>query len=146
MCHCRGLDSRETFVDVSTEDYNKVWATGNTQEQEGQEKKKKAYWKVPAQFWDKILWTVETKMNLFLNARKINSSWSKACHIICWTWWRQCYGWTWMSASGTGSLVLIEGCWSKKQDEFWTMYRALLSAHIQLSAPKLIGQHLGADG
>ena len=48
-------------------------------------------------FWNKSLWTDETKMNLYQTDEKTmererNGSWMKAYYIICQTMWGQCYG------------------------------------------------------
>ncbi len=54
--------------------------------------------KKPPMFWNKIIWTDETKISLYQTdgKRKVwrklsNSSRSKARHFKCQTWWRQCY-------------------------------------------------------
>ncbi|KAG2467586.1 TCB1 transposase, partial [Polypterus senegalus] len=106
----------------------------------------KEHLKKPAQFWKNILWTDETKINLYQNDCK-KKVWrrrgtphypkhttSSVKHdggsVMAWC----------MAASGTGTLVFIDDV---KQDRRSRMnsevFRDILSAQIQLNAVKLIG-------
>ncbi len=90
----------------------------------------KRHLKKPSQFWNNILWTDETKINLYQSDGK-RRVWRRkgTAHDPKHTTSSVKHGggsvmaWACMAASGTGSLVFIDdvNCWQKQQDEFWSV-------------------------
>ena len=108
----------------------------------------KKHLKEPVQFWNNILWTDETKINLYQNdgkrrvwrregtAQDPKHTTSSVKHgggsVMVWA----C-----MAASGTGSLIFIDDVTADKSSRMNSeVFRAILSAHIQPNASKLIGR------
>ena len=59
----------------------------------------KKHLKEPQEFWNKVLWTDETKFNMQQSdgkgkgmEKKRKCPWSKAYHLMRETWWTGCYG------------------------------------------------------
>lgn len=68
-----------------------------------------------------------------------NSVWPETYHIICQTWWRQCYNMGML----TGSLMFIDDVtadWSSRRT--YEVYWALISAQIQ---PNALASFSGPD-
>ena len=108
----------------------------------------KQHLKKPLQFWNNILWTDETKINLYQNDGK-RRVWRRkgTAHDPKHTTSSVKHGggsvmaWACMAANGTGSLVFIDDVTADKSSRmnsevFW----AILSAHIQPNASELIGR------
>ena len=100
----------------------------------------KQHLKKPLQFWNNILWTDETKINLYQNdtrtAHDPKHTTSSVKHgggcVMAWA----C-----MAASGTGSLVFIDDVTADKSSRMNSeVFRTILSAHIQPNASELIGR------
>ncbi len=100
---------------------------------------------LPSQFWNNILWTDETKINLYQSDRKRrvwrrkgtahdpkhttslvkHGGGSVGMYGCQWNWFSCIYWWC--------------DYWQKQQDES-EVFRAILSAHIQPNASELIGR------
>uniref|UniRef100_A0A8C5QBF4 Transposase n=1 Tax=Leptobrachium leishanense TaxID=445787 RepID=A0A8C5QBF4_9ANUR len=102
----------------------------------------------PSQFWNKILWTDETKINLYQSDGK-RRVWRKkgTAHDPKHTTSSVKHGggsviaWACMAANGTGSLVFIDDVTADKRSRMNSeVFRAILSAHIQPNAAELIGR------
>ena len=106
----------------------------------------KQHLKKPLQFWNNILWTDETKINLYQNDGK-RRVWRRkgTAHDPKHTTSSVKHGggsvmaWACMAANGTGSLEFIDDVTADKSSRmnsevFW----AILSAHIQPNASELI--------
>ena len=108
----------------------------------------KKHLKEPVKVWNNILWTDETKINLYQNdgkrrvwrregtAQDPKHSTSSVKHgggsVMVWA----C-----MAASGTGSLLFIDDVTADKSSRMNSeVFGAILSAHIQPNASKLIGR------
>ncbi len=103
---------------------------------------------LPSQFWNNILWTDETKINLYQSDGK-RRVWRRkgAAHDPKHTTSSVKHGggsvmaWACMAASGTGSLVFIDDVTADKSSRMNSeVFRAILSAHIQPNASELIGR------
>ncbi len=142
--------SREDFTRVNTEgspqDVNHWWAskTGIRDRLEFA----KRHLKKPSQFWNNILWTDETKINLYQSDGK-RRVWRRkgTAHDPKHTTSSVKHGggsvmaWACMAASGTGSLVFIDDVTADKSSRMNSeVFRAILSAHIQPNASELIGR------
>ena len=110
----------------------------------------KNHLKEPVQFWNNILWTDETKINLYQNDGK-RRVWRRegTAHDPKHTTSSVKHGggsvmaWACMAANGTGSLVFIDDVTADKSSRMNSeVFRAILSAHIQPNASELIGRHL----
>ena len=108
----------------------------------------KQHLKKPLQFWNKILWTDETNINLYQNDGK-RRVWRRkgTAHDPKHTTSSVKHGggsamvWACMAANGTGSLVFIDDVTADKSSRMNSeVFRAILSAHIQPNASELIGQ------
>ena len=108
----------------------------------------KKHLKEPVQFWNNILWTDETKINLYQNdgkrrvwrregtAQDPKHTTSSVKHGG-----GSVMAWACMAASGTGSLIFIDDVTADKSSRMNSeVFRAILSAHIQPNASKLIGR------
>uniref|UniRef100_A0A3B5Q0B9 Transposase n=2 Tax=Xiphophorus maculatus TaxID=8083 RepID=A0A3B5Q0B9_XIPMA len=104
--------------------------------------------KKPAQFWKSILWTDETKINLYQNDGK-KKVWRRkgTAHDPKHTTSSVKHGggnvmaWACMAFNGTGSLVFIDDITADKSSRMNSeVYRDILSAQIQPNAAKLIGR------
>uniref|UniRef100_A0A8C5R1Q5 Transposase n=1 Tax=Leptobrachium leishanense TaxID=445787 RepID=A0A8C5R1Q5_9ANUR len=102
----------------------------------------------PSQFWNKILWTDETKINLYQSDGK-RRVWRRkgTAHDPKHTTSSVKHGggsvmvWACMAANGTGSLVFIDDVTADKSRRLNSeVFRAILSAHIQPNAAELIGR------
>ncbi|KAG2464485.1 TCB1 transposase, partial [Polypterus senegalus] len=102
----------------------------------------------PAQFWKNILWTDETKINLYQNDGK-KKVWRRrgTVHYPKHTTSSVKHGegrvmvWVCMAASGTGTLVFIDDMTQDRSSRVNSeVFRDILSAQIQLNAVKLIGR------
>uniref|UniRef100_A0A8C5LTA8 Transposase n=1 Tax=Leptobrachium leishanense TaxID=445787 RepID=A0A8C5LTA8_9ANUR len=103
----------------------------------------------PSQFWNKILWTDETKINLYQSDGK-RRVWRRkgTAHDPKHTTSSVKRGgggsvmaWACMAANGTGSLVFIDDVTADKSSRMNSeVFRAILSAHIQPNAAELIGR------
>uniref|UniRef100_A0A8C5MV28 Transposase Tc1-like domain-containing protein n=1 Tax=Leptobrachium leishanense TaxID=445787 RepID=A0A8C5MV28_9ANUR len=102
----------------------------------------------PSQFWNKIQWTDETKINLYQGDRK-RRVWRRkgTAHDPKHTTSSVKHGggsvmaWACMAANGTGSLVVIDDVTADKSRRMNSeVFRAILSAHIQPNAAELIGR------
>ena len=108
----------------------------------------KKHLKKPAQFWKNILWTDETKINLYQNdgKRKVWRRRQEAHdpkHTTSSV--KHCGGsvmvWACMAASGTGTLVFIDDVTQDRSSPMNSeVFRDILSAQIQVNAAKLIGR------
>ena len=108
----------------------------------------KKYRDEPQKFWDKVLWTDETKINFYQSDGKAKV-WRKkgTAHDPKHTSSSVKHGggnvmaWACMASSGTGSLIFIEDVThdgsSKMNSE---VYRNILSANLRKDATKLIGR------
>ncbi len=115
----------------------------------------KRHLKKPSQFWNNILWTDETKINLYQSDGK-RRVWRRkgTAHDPKHTTSSVKHGggsvmaWACMAASGTGYLVFIDDVTADKSSRMNSeVFRAILSAHIQPNASELIGRALhSADG
>ncbi|CAF3389221.1 unnamed protein product [Rotaria socialis] len=96
------------------------------------------HWLKPKQFWDSILWSDESKFNLFgSNGRQIvwrqtNESMKRECLKPT----VKCGGgsvmvWDCMAASGVGNLVRVDGTMNKEQNE------KILTENVKQSAKVL---------
>uniref|UniRef100_A0A8C5Q1T4 Transposase n=1 Tax=Leptobrachium leishanense TaxID=445787 RepID=A0A8C5Q1T4_9ANUR len=100
----------------------------------------------PSQFWNKILWTDETKINLYQSDGK-RRVWRRkgTAHDPKHTTSSVKHGggsvmaWACMAANGTGSLVFIDVT-DKSSRMNSEVFQAILSAHIQPNAAELIGR------
>ncbi|KAG2458785.1 TCB1 transposase, partial [Polypterus senegalus] len=101
----------------------------------------------PAQFWKNILWTDETKINLYQNDGK-KKVWRRhgPPHYPKHTTSSVKHSggsvmdWVCMAASGTGTLVFIDDVTQDRSSQMNSeVFRDILSAQIQLNAVKLIG-------
>ncbi len=104
----------------------------------------KKYRDEPPKFWDKVLWTDETKINLYQSEvwRKKGSAHdpkhtsSSVKHSG-----GNVMAWACMASSGTGSLIFIDDVThdgsSKMNSE---VYRNILSDNLKKDATKLIGR------
>ncbi len=106
----------------------------------------KRHLKKPSQFWNNILWTDETKINLYQSDGK-RRVWRRkgTAHDPKHTTSSVKHGggsvmaWACMAASGTGSLVFIDDVTADKSSRMNSeVFRAILSAHIQPNASELI--------
>ena len=104
--------------------------------------------KEPVQFWNNILWTDETKINLYQNDGK-RRVWRRegTAHDPKHTTSSVKHGggsvmaWACMAANGTGSLVFIDDVTADKSSRMNSeVFRAILSAHIQPNASEPIGR------
>uniref|UniRef100_A0A8C5MJ28 Transposase n=1 Tax=Leptobrachium leishanense TaxID=445787 RepID=A0A8C5MJ28_9ANUR len=101
----------------------------------------------PSQFWNKILWTDETKINLYQSDGK-SRVWRRkgTAHDPMHTTSSVKHGGgsvmasACMAANGTGSLVFIDVTADKSSRMNSEVFRAILSAHIQPNAAELIGR------
>uniref|UniRef100_A0A8C5LNK9 Transposase n=1 Tax=Leptobrachium leishanense TaxID=445787 RepID=A0A8C5LNK9_9ANUR len=102
----------------------------------------------PSQFWNKILWTDETSINLCQSDGK-RRVWRRkgTAHDPKHTTSSVKHGggsvmaWACMAANGTGSLVFIDDVTADKSSRMNSeVFRAILSAHIQPNAAELIGR------
>ena len=109
----------------------------------------KKHLKKPAQFWNSILWTDETKINLYQNDGK-KKVWRRigTAHDPKHTTSSVKHGggsvmaWACMASNGTGSLVFIDDVTKDRSSQMNSeVYRDILSAQIQPNAAKLIGLH-----
>lgn len=108
--------------------------------------------KKPPMFWNKILWTDETKINFYQTDGKrkvwrkkgmlMLCSQSKAHHIKCQTWWSGVMTWAYMAANGMGSLEFIDVTADRSSQMNSEVFKptCILSAHVQPNATKLIGR------
>ncbi len=108
----------------------------------------KRHLKKPSQFWNNILWTDETKINLYQSDGK-RRVWRRkgTVHDPKHTTSSVKHGggsvmaWACMAACGTGSLVFIDDVTADKSSRMNSeVFRAILSAHIQPNASELIGR------
>ncbi len=108
----------------------------------------KRHLKKPSQFWNNILWTDETKINLYQSDGK-RRVWRRkgTAHDPKHTTSSVKHGggsvmaWACMAASGTGSLVFIDDVTADKSSRMNSeVFRVILSAHIQPNASELIGR------
>lgn len=108
----------------------------------------KQHLKKPLQFWNNILWTDETKINLYQSDGK-RRVWRRkgTAHDPKHTTSSVKHGggsvmaWACMAANGTGSLVFIDDVTADKSSRMNSeVFRAILSAHIQSNASELIGR------
>ncbi len=97
----------------------------------------KRHLKKPSQFWNNILWTDETKINLYQSDGK-RRVWRRkgTAHDPKHTTSSVKHGggsvmaWAYMAASGTGSLVFIDDVTADKSSRMNSeVFRAILSAH-----------------
>uniref|UniRef100_A0A8C5Q2J1 Transposase Tc1-like domain-containing protein n=1 Tax=Leptobrachium leishanense TaxID=445787 RepID=A0A8C5Q2J1_9ANUR len=102
----------------------------------------------PLQLWNKILWTDETKINLYQSDGK-RKVWRRkgTAHDPKHTTSSVKHGggsvmaWACMAANGTGSHVFIDDVTGDKSSRMNSeVFRPILSAHIQPNAAELIGQ------
>ena len=102
---------------------------------------------MPAQFWNMILWTDETRMNLHQKITKIRV-WRKTERVhdpkhtttSVKLAGASVMAWACMAANGTGSLVFIDDVTADRSSRMNSeVYRATLPAQIQSNATKLIG-------
>lgn len=109
----------------------------------------KKHLKKPDQFWKSILWTDETKINLYQNDGK-RKVWRRlgTAHDPKHTTSSVKHGggsvmaWACMASSGTGSLVFIDDVTEDRSSRMNSkVYRDILSAQIKPNAAKLIGRH-----
>ncbi|KAG2467436.1 TCB1 transposase, partial [Polypterus senegalus] len=109
----------------------------------------KEHLKKPAQFRKNILWTDETKINLYQNDG-MKKVWRRGgtAHYPKHTTSSVKHGggsvmaWVCMAASGTGTLVFIDNATQDRSSRMNSeVFRDILSAQIQLNAVKLIGRH-----
>lgn len=109
--------------------------------------------KKPPQFWNQILWTDETKINLYQNdgkkkewrrkgtAQDLRHKTSAVKHDG-----GSVMAWACMAANGTGLLVFTVDVTAFRSSKMNSeVYRAILSAHIQRNAAKLTGQRFTMD-
>ncbi|XDV43857.1 hypothetical protein PO909_012255 [Leuciscus waleckii] len=108
----------------------------------------KKHLKKPDQFWKSILWTDETKINLFQSDGK-RRVWRRkgTAHDPKHTTSSVKHGdgssvmaWACMAANGTGSLVFIDVTADKSSRMNSEVFRSILSAHIQPNASELTGR------
>lgn len=108
----------------------------------------KMYLKEPVEFWNKVLWTDETKINLYQSDGK-RKVWRKkgTAHDPKYTTSSVKHGggsviaWACMATTGTGSLVFIDDVTNDGSSRMNSeVYRNILSAQIQPNASKLIGR------
>ena len=100
----------------------------------------KQHLKKPSQFWNNILWTDDTKINLYQSDGK-RRVWRRkgTAHDPKYTTSSVKHGggsimaWACMAVNGTGALVFIDDVTA---EVFW----AILSAHIQPNVSELIGR------
>ncbi len=104
--------------------------------------------KKPSQFWNNILWTDETKINLYQSDEK-RRVWRRkgTAHDPKHTSSSVKHGggsvmaWACMAASGTGSLVFIDDVTADKSSRINSeVFRAIISVHIQPNTSELIGR------
>ncbi len=108
----------------------------------------KRHLKKPSQFWNNILWTDETKINLYQSdgnrrvwRRKGTAHDPKHTTSSVKHGGGSVMAWACMAASGTGSLVFIDDVTADKISRMNSeVFRAILSAHIQPNASELIGR------
>lgn len=109
----------------------------------------KKHLKEPQEFWKKVLWTDETKINMYQSDGK-RKVWRKKrhAHDPKHTTSSVKHGgggvmaWACMAASGTGSLVFIDDVTADRSRTMNSeVYRNILSAQIKPNASKLIGRH-----
>ncbi len=140
---------REDFTRVNTEgspqDVNPLVSLKN---RKARLEFAKRHLKKPSQFWNNILWTDETKINLYQSDGK-RRVWRRkgTAHDPKHTTSSVKHGggsvmaWACMAASGTGSLVFIDDVTADKSSRMNSeVFRAILSAHIQPNASELIGR------
>ena len=105
--------------------------------------------KKPSQFWNNILWTDETKINLYQSDGK-RRVWRRkgTAHDPKHTTSSVKHGggsvmaWACMAANGTGSLVFIDYVTADKSSRMNSeVFRAISSAHIKPDASEFIGRH-----
>ena len=107
----------------------------------------KTYKKKAVEFWNKALWTDETKINLYLNDGKEKvwrgkgtaydqrHSTSPVKHGA------SVMAWACMAANGTGTLAFIDDFTADRGNRMNAeVSRTLLCAHIRTNASKLIGR------
>uniref|UniRef100_A0A8C5Q3N9 Transposase n=1 Tax=Leptobrachium leishanense TaxID=445787 RepID=A0A8C5Q3N9_9ANUR len=108
----------------------------------------KQYLTKPSQFWNKILWTDETKIKLYQSDGK-RRVWRRkgTAHDPKHTTSSVKHGggsvmaWACMAANGTGSLVFIDDVTADKSSRMNSeVFQTILSAHIQPNAAELIGR------
>ncbi|KAG2457546.1 TCB1 transposase, partial [Polypterus senegalus] len=108
----------------------------------------KEHLKKPAQFWKNILWTDETKINLYQNDGK-KKVWRRhgTAHYPKHTTSSvkhsggSVMAWACMAASGTGTLVFIDDVTQDRSSRMNSeVFRDILSAQIRLNVVKLIGR------
>ncbi|KAG2467810.1 TCB1 transposase, partial [Polypterus senegalus] len=108
----------------------------------------KEHLKKPAQFWKNILWTDETKINLYQNdgkkkvwRRRGTAHYPKHTTSSVKHSGGSVMAWACMAASGTGTLVFIDDVTQDRSSRMNSeVFRDILSAHIQLNSVKLIGR------
>uniref|UniRef100_A0A8C4S635 Transposase Tc1-like domain-containing protein n=1 Tax=Erpetoichthys calabaricus TaxID=27687 RepID=A0A8C4S635_ERPCA len=108
----------------------------------------KEHLKKPAQFWKNILWTDETKINLYQNdgkkkvwRRRGTAHYPKHTTSSVKHSGGSVMAWVCMAASGTGTLVFIDDVTQDRSSRMNSeVFRDILSAQIQLNAVKLIGR------
>uniref|UniRef100_A0A8C5M9G9 Transposase n=1 Tax=Leptobrachium leishanense TaxID=445787 RepID=A0A8C5M9G9_9ANUR len=101
----------------------------------------------PSQFWNKILWTDETKINLYQSdgkrrvwRRKGTAHDPKHTTSSVKLGGGSVMAWAFMAANGTGSLVFIDVTADKSSRMNSEVFQAILSTHIQPNAVELIGR------
>ncbi|KAG2468420.1 TCB1 transposase, partial [Polypterus senegalus] len=107
----------------------------------------KEHLKKPAQFWKNILWTDETKINLYQNdgkkkvwRRRGTAPYPKHTTSSLIHGGGSVMAWACMAASGTGTLVVIDDVTQDRSSRMNSeVFRDILSAQIQLNVVKLIG-------
>uniref|UniRef100_A0A8C6NVL2 Transposase Tc1-like domain-containing protein n=1 Tax=Nothobranchius furzeri TaxID=105023 RepID=A0A8C6NVL2_NOTFU len=107
----------------------------------------KQHLKKPSQFWNNILWTDETKINLYQSDGK-RRVWRRkgTAHDPKHTTSSVKHGagsvmvWACMAASGTSSLVFIDDVTADKSSTMNSEVFRAISAHIQPNASELIGR------
>ena len=105
--------------------------------------------KKPISFWEKVLWTDETKINMFQSDSK-RTVWRRAKRQktqrttlhLCETWWRK---WDslgmYMAAKGPGDLIFIEDMTETNSPIMGSnTYRKHFGNHIGPNGKKLVGR------
>ncbi len=108
----------------------------------------KRHLKKASQFWNNILWTDETKINLYQSdgkrrvwRRKGTAHDPKHTTSSVKNGGGSVMAWACMAASGTGSLVFIDDVTADKSSRINSeVFQAILSAHIQPNASEHIGR------
>ena len=106
----------------------------------------------PLQFWNNILWTDETKINLYQSDGKRKVLRRKGtAHDPKHTTSSVKHGggsvmaWACMAANRTGSLVCIDVTADKSSRMISEVFLAILSAHIQPNASELVGRRFTVE-